>query len=402
MPTDPLMFRAARWCAFGSAASALLSIAVSQTLLAFALAALLMSGARLRLPRIWLPLALFLLGTLLSLAFSADPAAGLPQVRKFYVFLELLVVFSTFDMVWSRRLFWAWAAGGALSAAWACVQFARKIEQAHALGRPFYDYYMTERISGFMSHWNTFSAHMMFVVLFAVSFLLFACGVRGAALSAVLVCGTVAAAGMVLAMTRIVVFLACPAAVLYLVWFWRRWAVAVLPLAALAGLLIAPPYLKERFDSIFHPRKDIDSNEFRRVTFRTGLRMIQAHPWLGVGPEQPQPLFDQYLPAGMSKPTGWYGHLHSIYIHYAAERGIPTMLALVWMLVRMLYDFWRGARTLPPGRSDARFLLHASAAVVLAVLLEGFYELNLGDSEVLGMFLAVAGSGYAVLEKVRA
>src|SRR5262249_41265123 len=156
-----------------------LSIAASQTLLALAVAALLMSGARLRLPRIWLPLGLFILATLISLALSDNPASGIPQVRKFYVFLELLVVFSTFNIGWTRRLFWAWAAAAALSGAWSCVQFARKIEQAREIGRPFYDYYMTERVSGFMSHWNTFSAQMMFVILFAVSFLLFATGVRG-------------------------------------------------------------------------------------------------------------------------------------------------------------------------------------------------------------------------------
>ena len=51
-------------------------------------------------------------------------------------------------------------------------------------------------------------------------------------------------------------------------------------------------------------------------------------------------------------------------------------------------------------RSDAKFVLHAATAVVIAVALEGLFEVNLGDSEVLGMFLAVAGCGYAALEKV--
>ena len=116
-----------------------------------------------------------MLATVISLALSDQPAAGIPALRKFYVFLELLVVFSTFDLVWTRRLFWAWAGIGAASAAWGCVQFVHRMDQAHELGRPFYAYYMAnERITGFMSHWNTFSAQMMFVVLFVVAFLLFA------------------------------------------------------------------------------------------------------------------------------------------------------------------------------------------------------------------------------------
>src|SRR5438552_14608212 len=107
---EPLLLRTARWLAFASAVGILFGIAFSQILLALAFAALLASGEKLRLPRIKLPLALFLLGTLISLAFSDDPQAGLPQIRKFYVFLELLVVFSLlrgFRMI--RWLFLTWA-----------------------------------------------------------------------------------------------------------------------------------------------------------------------------------------------------------------------------------------------------------------------------------------------------
>jgi len=398
--SEPLLLRVARWCAFGSAASVLFSIAVAQILLAISLAALLLSGTRLRLPRIWLPLALFMLLTLVSLAFSDKPAEGIPQVRKFYVYVELLVVFSTFNLAWTRRLFWAWAAIGAASGAWACGQFVRRIGQAHEMGRPFYDYYMADnRVTGFISHWNSFSAQMMFVVFFVVAFLLFAQGARGLAGWAAAGCGAVAAVGMLLGFTRSIIFMACPAGILYLVWWWRRWLVIALPLAALGVIAVSPAPVKERFDSIFHPRRDVDSNDFRRVTFRTGLEMIKAHPLLGVGPERVGALFRQYVPPDIKRlPEGWYGHLHSIYIHYAAERGIPAMLVLVWMLVQMTIDFWRGARRQPAGRGDARFVLHAATAVMIGVMLEGFFEVNLGTSGVLEMFLAVVGCGYAALE----
>jgi hypothetical protein len=56
-------------------------------------------------------------------------------------------------------------------------------------------------------------------------------------------------------------------------------------------------------------------------------------------------------------------------------------------------------RTLPPGGNDRRFLLHGGIAVVLATLAEGFFEYNLGDSEVLTMFLVVVACGYLALEK---
>jgi hypothetical protein len=75
------------------------------------------------------------------------------------------------------------------------------------------------------------------------------------------------------------------------------------------------------------------------------------------------------------------------------------MLILMWLLCRILFDFWRGLRTLPPGRGPRRYLLHGGIAVVLATLAEGVVELNLGDSEVLTMFLVVVACGYLALEK---
>src|SRR5258708_37522899 len=126
---DSALLRTARWLAFGSAVAIMLGIAPSQILLALAFAALLASGEKLRLPRIKLPLALFLLGTVISLAFSDDPRAGLPQIRKFYVFLELLVVFSLLrELAMVQLLFLSWAGIGALTAVRGCIQFVGKVQ----------------------------------------------------------------------------------------------------------------------------------------------------------------------------------------------------------------------------------------------------------------------------------
>ncbi|MEO8597572.1 MAG: O-antigen ligase family protein [Candidatus Solibacter sp.] len=393
------MLRSARWLTFGSAATILLGIAPSQILLALSLAALLACGEPLRLPRIRLPLLLFLLGTVVSLLLSDQPAAGLPQIRKFYVFLELLVVFSLLrSLAMVRVLFLTWAGIGAVTAIRGCVQFAAKVQEAHRLGRNFYEFYVGERITGFTSHWNTYSAEEMFALIMLLAFLFFAPDVRRR-LWVWLFCGALIALAILLGETR-GIWIAVAVAVLYLVWFWKRWMVAVAPVALLVGFFVAPAHLQDRVTSIFKP-KTADSNQFRVVTWRTGLRMVEAHPWFGLGPEGPKLHFDEYVPADVPRPlpSGWYGHLHNIYLHYAAERGIPTMLILMWMLLQIIVDFSRGLRALPPGPSDRRFLLHGGIAVVLATMTEGIVELNLGDSEVLTMFLVVVACGYIALEQ---
>jgi len=396
---EPILLRSARWLAFGSAAAIMLGIAPSQILLALAFAALLACGEKLRLPRIWLPLSLFLLGTVISLLLSDDPVAGLPQIRKFYVFLMLLVVFSLLrNLVIVRCLFLTWAGIGALTAIRGCIQFAGKVQEAHRLGRNFYEFYVGERITGFTSHWNTYSAEEMFALIMLASYLLFAPAAKRRAWIW-LICGALIALAIVLGETR-GIWIAVAIALLYLVWFWRRWMVALAPVVLLGAYFVAPSAMQDRVRSIFKP-KGADSNQFRVVTWRTGLRMVERHPWFGLGPEGPKLHFDEYIPADIPRPlpSGWYGHLHNIYLHYAAERGIPTMLILMWMLIQILVDFWRGLKALAPGPSNQRFLLHGGIAAVLATMAEGFVELNLGDSEVLTMFLVVVACGYLALEK---
>jgi O-antigen ligase len=144
----------------------------------------------------------------------------------------------------------------------------------------------------------------------------------------------------------------------------------------------------------------MDSNEQRAVSRRAGSAMVKAHPWFGLGPEEVAPHFEAYVPPDVPRPLpyGWYGHLHNIYLQYAAERGVPFLLVLLWLIGRVLRDFSTALRT-GSCSAGSRFVLHGAIAVVLAVLAEGFFEHNLGDSEVLTMFLTVIACGYAVLER---
>ncbi len=396
--SEPLLFRIARWLTFGSAVAILFSIAASQILLALALVALLLSGGRMRLPRIWLPLGLFLVGTLISLLLSPSPAAGLPQVRKIFVFTTLLVVFSTLrDMIVIRRLFLCWTGAGTLTALRGLVQFGHKVQEAHAQGRGFYEYYIAERITGFTSHWMTFGGQEMFALLMTAAFLFFACIKRKRA-GLWLFCALVMAVALLLGFTRSI-WVASAGAGIYLLWFWKRAMVVVLPVALVLIAFLSPASIRERFSSMLNPGK-LDSNQHRIVTWRTGLEMIRAHPWFGLGPEEVKLQFNSYVPADIPRPLpeGWYGHLHNIYLQYAAERGIPTMLLMLWVLGQILWDCLRCVWRLPPGRSDLKFVLHGTVAVVLATMIAGCAEYNLGDSEVLTMFLVVVGCAYSAME----
>src|SRR5437016_3806387 len=127
MPSRADLYRTSCYLAFASAVVILISITASQTLLVLSLGALLASREKLRLPRIGLPLGLFLAGTVLSLIFSPSPIHGLPQIKKMVVFSTLLLVFSTIHEVKTARcLLLCLGGAGTVAACIGVVQFARK------------------------------------------------------------------------------------------------------------------------------------------------------------------------------------------------------------------------------------------------------------------------------------
>jgi O-antigen ligase len=195
------------------------------------------------------------------------------------------------------------------------------------------------------------------------------------------------------------VWIATVFAGLYLVWFWKKWLVALVPPLVVVLFFVSPPVMRERFTSLFHAQQ-VDSNRFRIIAWNAGVEMIEKHPLLGLGPEGPKYHFQEYVPPDVwaSRPEGFYQHLHDVYLQYGAERGIPALLVFLWLLAQIVVDFWRGLRSLPPGRSDRRFLLHGGIAMVLAMMVEGVAEVNFGDSEPLTMFLVVVAAGYLALE----
>jgi O-antigen ligase len=389
----PYLDRSAFYLTCGALLSILFSIAVSQILLALALVALLLSSTRIRLPPIKLPLGLFLAGTVIALLASGHIREGMPQIRKFYVFFVLLVAYSAIRKISEiRAVVLIWAGIATLSAARSFFQFWRIYRQSQEQHLGFYDFYVGSRITGFMSHWMTFGGEEMIVLLLLAAYLFFSGERRWK--TAGWLCALILASSMVLGFTRSIFLLGFPLGLLYLLWFWKKWLVAALPVVALIAFFLGPQALRQRITSVVEPQGEVDSNQHRAILRETGLLMIRSHPWLGLGPEQVKYQFDRWVPdTDRPLPVGDYEHLHNIYLQYAAERGLPTLLIFLWMIAKILWDFGRALR-LKLIDPEARFVLHGAIAVVLAILAEGFAENNLGDSEVLTLFLAVVAFGY--------
>lgn len=382
-------FPAAPFYAFGAANVAILfSIAVTQILLGVVLLALIVQR-RLRAPLPMLFAALYAAWTLVCVAASPAPVLGLSQIAKFYL---LLVLPAGYTLLCNqeraeRVLRWTFAAGS-VAGLLAIAEFGFYYSALKS-SRDFYSLYSNARITGFMGHWQTFSGEQMLVLAMLGAFLLFGRNRQWWPwVAAVLV-----AFSLLLAFTR-GVWLGCLAAAAYLLWRYRRVLVLAIPLALALMFLLAPPMVRHRLRSLADTRAD-SSNQARLLMWRTGLRMIQQHPIVGVGPNGVAHYFNDYRPPG-PVPVAWYGHLHNNYLEIAAERGLPGMALFVAFLLALLRDQRRIAAQ-ASGRY--RYLAEGAAAAVVAILIAGGFEYNFSDSEVAMLFLFYVGHGYAARQR---
>jgi O-antigen ligase len=397
----------ARWASLFftlSVLTFLISLAASQAMLAasalFYAIHFLRERPGLHFPPIRLPLALFCLGTVLSVFAAENPDVGWFAVRKLVLFVILLL---GANLVTSgkhleflfRGLFLESALAGLVAAGQFILQYraVRVLHPGH-----IYASMTSDRITGFMGHWMNFGGQQMLVFVALSGFLLFGSrggadrtGIRARSLLTSRqplwwVVWLVVAVSIVLNFTR-GVWLGCFVASLYLVARWRpRWLLLV-PAVIVAGYLAAPSMVRERVRLAFHPSED-PALSIRLEMWRVGWRMIKAHPWLGVGANNIVQVYPLYMPPGKVPEVGYHAHLHNNFFQFGAERGLPVLAAWVWMMGALGWHFWRLRRRL----RARRWVADAAFAGWLALMVEGCFEFNFGTSPVLMLFLFIAAT----------
>src|SRR5262249_54050356 len=149
-------------------------------------------------------------------------------------FFMLLVVYSAVRTVAEARwLIYAWLGLGTVTAGRGLFQFVRDISLAREANRDFYHFYIADRISGFMSHWMTFSGYRRLIMLMIGAWLLYG-PARRERWWLWLRCGVIAGAALILSDTRSI-WLAALASGFYLLWRWKRLAALAMPVAVLLG-----------------------------------------------------------------------------------------------------------------------------------------------------------------------
>ena len=114
----------------------------------------------------------------------------------------------------------------------------------------------------------------------------------------------------------------------------KDWRVLAACVGVAVLLLVADPVLYERLTSVF--TKVDTSSEMRLAFWESTVAMIQDHPFLGIGWGaywMVYPEYDFYLQGADIRIV----HAHNMYLNYAAEIGVPGMLAFMWLFFGSLF-----------------------------------------------------------------
>ena len=309
---------------------------------------------------IYLPMGLYVLGSVLSAVVAPAPGYSLLELSDPILFLILPLALSIYDRMGEiHETGWhLYAFIGTFAALWALAQF-------FLLGWTDLDH----RITGPNSHVMTFSGMIM-----VISLMMLARVIRKREVALVIPLAVILLA-LTLTYTR-GAWLGWLAGAAWIVLSRRpRLAVAAVTLV-LVVLLLAPLPLFGRLVSVFDPT--LSSNLDRIRMAQAGMEMVRDRPVFGIGPGNIEETYPFYrLP---DAPRFRTPHLHSNIVQIWAERGVVTFVAYNLLFLIVLLELWRRRRREPWGADGA-------IAATIAFYLAGLTEYNFGDGEVLMTWL---------------
>jgi O-antigen ligase len=424
----------------GLAAASAISIFASQILLAIAFVVLLVLAISGRVPfpktPMDVPILALVVWTLLSASFALDPAKAHEEAKKLVLFAVFYVAVAATTSNEARERTMSGFLIGSLSLSSLMVMEAVFLGQSDLAHRP----------QGFLGHYMTASGIVMMAVVVAAARLAFGgrptrptarallplaavllavvaltlARLTGTAtvlvlrLAVVVVTTTAVAVGLSrrpsapLATALAVILLPVGALALVVSQTRSAWLgtlvglslvailrapklLAVLALGIAAVFVLRPGIVRDRLTVTDASSRD------RYFMWQAGIDMILERPVFGQGPGMVERNYEKYR--WSEAPNSRAPHLHNNFVQIAAERGIPALLIFAWWTGGVAVAAFRELRA---GRahSPARAWPGAAAlATVVALLVSGLFEYNLGDSEIIMAALIFFSLPYAVRQE---
>ncbi len=164
----------------------------------------------------------------------------------------------------------------------------------------------------------------------------------------------------------------------------RKWLVPFAAALALFVILLPGPY-RDRVESIWNLRHM--TNVHRLQLLQGGIAIVRDHPVIGVGTKD---LAEEYRRTMPPDAVQVFGHMHNIFLQIAVQMGFIGLAAFCWLLVSFFRLIARNLKLdlPPPERAWAAGSIGALAGFVV----NGLFEWNFGDAEVVTLLYIVLGA----------
>ena len=167
--------------------------------------------------------------------------------------------------------------------------------------------------------------------------------------------------------------------------------------ALLVGTLLVyalgPASIRSRAASILDPS---ESSGFMRLELlKASPRVIRDHPLTGVGLVDLLPVYDEYVRPHVPEHLKEIrlGHFHNNVVQVAVQTGIFGLTTFLFLMFNVVRSEWEGYRA-----AGDRFLVSVSLgslAAFVAFSINGLFEYNFGDSEVVMLMWFTLGLSLA-------
>ena len=185
--------------------------------------------------------------------------------------------------------------------------------------------------------------------------------------------------------------------ILFLVFFWKKNYLLLIPLLLVGLLLYAPTSISNRMLSFTNLQ---DSSLQQRVsTWKVGWEIFKDHPLTGCGFKCVDFIHSQYPdPSGY---TARYRGLHNNILQLLVDTGIVGLGLWISIWVAYFIKIFKRRRSLAEEtvQDSAMGILMGSSAVVLGFLVCGTFETNIYDSEVAMLLYFLMGLSLAQVKK---
>jgi O-antigen ligase len=360
-----------------------ISVSFVQSFLGIALVAwivlLVREKRRFAFPAFFWPLLVYSALSLVSSAFSRDPAMSFKDARKLLLYILIPVVFTAFTRREEIELLFAALLGSGF------------INAIYSIAYEIFKAYPGQRVKGFMGHYMTQAGLLVLFGALAQGFVLFGRGAKRLVWSAGLVLASIA---LVLTLTRSG-WIGLAVALCVALFLWKPKTLLTVPILAALFFFLSPRPVKDRVLSMFTARDS--SNQARVEYVRAGIKIVGDYPLFGTGPDTVNIVF-QNPKYGLDELARQNVHLHNNILQIAAERGIAALLAWLAFLAAAFVSLARLMK-----KKDVRLtpLAAGALAALAAFTAAGFFEYNFGDSEVSTLLLFLITLPFALerLEK---